>query len=463
MDLNNSIRPNIKVSALAGLSTYMTMSYIFLLNPVLLQKAGVDISSAFFATILTGFISTLIMGLWAKTPFAVAPVPSITTFFVGYVCLELQLPWEAALAAVFISGIISILAARFYIKEQLVRDPEPRLASGILLTLCVFLCFTGLRQAGIVNYAGDFRVLDFSQLSLDLVLSKNSAILLTGLVFTLIFSTNKFRIQGAPVIGILFATIAAFVLGKGATPDMDYTKNATSSFFALDFGYFFSEYSLQFLLAILMFFIIDFFSGVGKYIGLFQAIQNLYDSEKNIDKKRELKSVASPEKLKKSLQVDGIGNIIGSLLGASSVAVFVSSAVGIRTGGIKGGVNGLTAVFTSIFILISLVFIPFVGAIPVVATTGILIYIGFLLVHEDRKRKVSENQKAKLDSLDILIIAIACIITALTYSMDFAMTILFTYYAIRLIYEKGLVKENIIFIVTALLLISAVTFKLLIV
>lgn len=113
---------NYKVEFSAGLSTFLTLSYVFLLNPILLAKSGMNISAAFFATVISASLATLLMGLWAKLPFAVAPAPSITTFFVSYVCLKLGLSWEAALAAVVLSGLLSIVMTYLSVRGKLIES-----------------------------------------------------------------------------------------------------------------------------------------------------------------------------------------------------------------------------------------------------------------------------------------------------------------------------------------------------
>ena len=431
-----------RVEFIAGLSTYMTMSYIFILNPVLLSQVGISVNAAFFATVIVGVISTLLMGLWAKVPFAAAPVPSITTFFVGYVCLTLNMPWEAALAAVFFSGLLSVLMTALAVKEKLVDNVSTKLSFGILCILCVFLIATGFKQAGLIGYSKGF--FDVSRIALDSEALKSLSILLTGLVVTLFFSKSRFKLPGAPILGILFATVVAFFLERipPSKVSEDYYSDISSTLFALDFSYFFETRSIDFIIAILIFFVIDFFAGVGKYIGLFGAIKKYRGDIEDPEEKT---------KFKRSLYVDGLGNVAGSFAGASSVAVYVSSAVGIAA----GGKTGLTAVFIAIFMLLSLFFIPFVGAIPVIATTGVLIYIGFLLV----SKGTSGASIKELSGTDISIIGVSLIVVFFTYSMDFAMAIVFSYYAFSLYRNSGLARENWIFFATALILSGAVFLK----
>jgi AGZA family xanthine/uracil permease-like MFS transporter len=184
----------------------------------------------------------------------------------------------------------------------------------------------------------------------------------------------------------------------------------------------------------LIFFIIDFFAWVGKYVGLFEAMG---EQGKEIEKKG----------LGNALYVDGIGNIIGGILGASSLAVFVSSVVGIKA----GGKTGWTAVFIAALMLLSLFTIPLLGAIPVEATAGILVYVGFLLVPF---RDFNLKNKA-LNKFDITVSLIAALLSFVTYSLDKAILLVFLVYTLKIIFNNPK-KSDIVLIITTLLLLAAI-------
>lgn len=192
----DDLKPSFRVEFIAGLSTYLTLSYIFLLNPILLAKGGINISAAFFGTVISATLATLLMGIWAKVPFAVAPAPSITTFFVSYVCLELKLPWQAALAAVILSGGLSIVMTLALGAPKAHRFHPPALSAGVLFAVAGFLIANGLTQAKLISYSHGF--VDISKLSVGVLTSRNAVALCTGILVTLFFRRKWVRFTGAP-------------------------------------------------------------------------------------------------------------------------------------------------------------------------------------------------------------------------------------------------------------------------
>lgn len=423
----DTLRPSFRVEFVAGLSTYLTLSYIFLLNPILLAEAGINLSAAFFATVFSATLATLGMGLWAKVPFAVAPAPSITTFFVSYVCVKLGLPWQAALAAVFLSGLLSIGMTALSVRGKLIDSIPPALRVGVLFAVSGFLIANGLTQAKLISYSEGF--IDISKFGLGVLDSPNAIILCTGLLVTLFFQLKWIKFSGAPLLGILAASIAAVMFGIESRTQTELSPAIFSAVNSLDFS---ALADSHFLIAVLVFFIIDFFGGVGKYVALFAAMG------------REAQRI--PEKsMGRALYVDGIGNMVGGWLGASSLAVFVSSAVGIAA----GGRTGLTAIVTAGFMLASFVIIPLVGAIPVVATSGILVFVGFLLIKDIFK------SKAALTRLDIVVCLVAALVSFLTYGIDKAILLVFFVYSVVII-KNGVKKDDIILLVVTALLIAAV-------
>ena len=414
----------LKVELIAGFSTFLTMSYILVLNPLLLHKVGINLNSAYTATIITAVISTLIMAFYAKVPFAAAPVPSITTFFVSYVCLELKIPWQSALAAVFLSGILSIIMTKFAIRSKLVNrmSESDTISNGILTALCGFLIATGLKQAHLVDYK--YGMIS----SFNLTNYKEAFILLLGLLTTLILSTKKFKTPAAPLIGILFASLLAMSFGIYSNIDALTSNKSTSSFFQMDFGYFFSNFSLELIITVLIFFIIDFFAGIGKFVGLFSAINSSNNQLENYE-----------NKFNKSLYADGFGNLVGATTGASSVAVFVSSAVGISV----GGKSGWTAFFIAIFIALSYFLMPIIGSIPTVAISGTLIYIGFLLLPFQQIKKHS--------NIRLIIYLSATLLTFITYNLALGILIVFIANTIQILKRGIILNDSMIIIVTVLL------------
>lgn len=420
---------NYKVEISAGIATYLTLSYVFLLNPILLNKAGIDISAAFFATVVSAALSTLLMALLGL-PFAVAPAPSITTFFVSYVCIKLGLSWESALGAVILSGLLSIIMTALSIKGKLIASIPPPLRVGVVFAISGFLIANGLVQGKIVSYSNN--IIDFDKIGFNILLSKTALILYTGLLVTLIFRSNRMKFSGAPVLGILAATIVATLLDVRSNSKASFSTNMLSSFWQFNFS---SLLDSRFIISILVFFIIDFFGGVGKYIGLFSAMEK---NNNELDDKR----------MGNALYIDGVGNILGGILGASSLAVFVSSAVGISA----GGRTGITAFTTALLILASLFIIPLVGAIPVEATSGVLIYVGLLLMPSYKDIKT----RLLLTHFDVFVSLLAAGISFLTYGIDKAIAFVFIVYTLKLVFISGMKKTDWVLVVTTVLLTMAI-------
>jgi len=418
-----------KMEFSAGLSTYLTLSYIFLLNPILLSKAGMDISAAFFATVVSAAAATFIMGAIAKLPFAVAPAPSITTFFVSFVCIQLGLSWQGALAAVVLSGVLSILMTKLSIRGKLIDTISTPLRVGVLLAISGFLVANGLVQGKVVSYNNG--LFDFAKFNFNNLISPSAIVLYTGLAVTLLFRMKWFRFSAAPILGILSAAILAASFGIKSGTKAKFSTDMFGSVGQVDFS---SLLDSRFIIAMLIFFIIDFFAGVGKYIGLFSAMG---DKGKEIEKKG----------MGNALYVDGFGNIIGGFLGASSLAVFVSSAVGIRA----GGKTGWTAIFTSMFMLLGLFIIPLVGAIPVEATSGILIYVGCILIPV----KDLQPKNGVLSIFDVVASSVAFLISFFSYGLDKAILLVFLVYTIKILL-RGPKKDDLILILTTLFLLAAI-------
>lgn len=287
----------------------------------------------------------------------------------------------------------------------------------------------GLVQGKIFSYSSGF--LDVAKFNFSILGSSTAIVLYTGLFVTLLFRLKWFKFSGAPILGILAATIVAASFGIKSTIKAELSSDMFSAIGKVDFS---SLLDSRFLIAMLVFFIIDFFGGVGKYIGLFAALGS---RSKEIEKKG----------MGKALYVDGIGNIIGGAFGASSLAVFVSSAVGIHA----GGRTGLTAIVSACLMLLSLFVIPLVGAIPVEATSGVLIYVGLLLI----PYKEIQIKNALQNRFDIIISVIAALVSFLTYGIDKAILLVFLVYTIQIV-VKGAKKDDLVLIVTTLLLLAAI-------
>ncbi|MCF7864998.1 MAG: NCS2 family permease [Candidatus Pacebacteria bacterium] len=421
----NSDKVNVRREFFAGLATYLAITHVFILNPILLSKAGINLSAGFFAVIISSFVATLLMGIWAKLPFVVAPATTLTTFLVYYVVIENGVPWQGALAAVFVSGVLCILMTYFSVRTKIIESMDGVLKIGLLFSLGSFLVANGLVQAKIIVFNnGLIKFLPFNSFQTY----TGFLILLAGLGTTLLFRIRFMRLSFAPVIGIIVAALLAYSLGIKSTVGAHFSKEMFLSIGKLDFSLLLDS---RVITAILIFFIVDFFGSVGKFVGLFGFIKGMG-------------SIEEKEKMNKALYIDGVGNIVGALFGATTLSVFLSSAVGIKV----GGRTGLTAIFVSLFILSSLFLFPLVGSIPPGAIAGTLIYIGCSMIPA---RKIFGNSKDMLGYLSVFAFLGASVISFITYSIDKSILFLFVIQTI-LSLRNGIQKSNITFMVITIIL-----------
>ncbi len=405
-------RPTLVTEAVAGLATFLTMSYIFLLNPSLLAKAGIDPTAAFVATLASAIVSTAAMGLYARLPYAVAPVPTVTTFFVFYVCQKMGLSWQTALGAVFVSGLFSVAATLFSIRESLIKNMPDALKVGIMFAIGGFLIANGVKLGNLLPYTDNG--LNFAGLSKTPLLTREAAVTAVGFVVALALSIKQFRFRAGPLVALIAAAMLASELGIPFKQPVFNHAHAFAATGHLDlFTAFSASGAAHFWLAAFVFFVVDFYGAIGKFVGLLEVT------------KQEL-NAAESDALGKALYVDSFGTLFGSILGTSSVAVFISSAVGI----VSGGRTGIAALFCAGFMLLSAVLMPFIGTIPTVINAGILIYIGVILM-----------PWGKLSTLPVWVWSassamIAAAISFVTYRIDDGLLFAFGTYCVLLILRK---------------------------
>ena len=407
----------VRTELVAGLSSYLSLAYIFIVNPAILSKAGIDISAVMFATVIASGLSTILMGLWARLPFVLAPGLEMNSFFAFVVVGTLGLTWQQGLGAVFWSGALCLLCTYIPIRQKIIDGIPHGLKISIATCVGVFVFTIGLFLSGIV-------VFDKGMPSAigDLWSAKAQTLYL-GLILTILL-VRVLKISVGFLIAIIIATIFARYFDIKPDQIAEVSSAMFSAVFKLDPTYVFTSLSAISVMFIL--FLIDFYGSIAKFIGL-TATTNLVDKDGNmID-------------MKKALGVDSVGAIGGALVGTSNIIAYVESAVGIAI----GGRTGLTAIFAGILMLASIVFTPLVSLVPVEATAGILCYIGYLLLP-----KRADYQGSRFD---LVIAAVMGIVTFVTFGLDKAMLIGFAFYAIRPMWNKG-EKFNVYTIVSALFL-----------
>ena len=388
---------SIRTEILAGLTTYLSLAYIFIVNPSILSQAGIDPTAALFATAAAASLSTLAMGLWANLPFAVAPGLTMNSYFVFVVCQKMQLTWQQGLATVFVSGILCIILTALPLRQTII-DSIPRgLKSAITVTIGVFVAVIGLFIAKIVGFSStgylDWTALDAAHLTTPL-----AGVMAFGLGLCFVLGMKRLRFPA----GMLVAIIASAFLYHALIPAGDAPKpaegRALASVGQLDFSVFAMS---QFWVPVVVFFVLDFFEGIGEFIGM-TSNTTIQDKDGNVPH------------MKQALWVDGAGTVAGSLLGTSSLIVFVESAVGIKAGGRTGLTAVVCAALMAASVLAGFYFAPLLALMPAQAAAGVLVYVGYLIVSS----ALTPGEAGKLSRFDVAVAVCMAGIACATFSLD---------------------------------------------
>jgi AGZA family xanthine/uracil permease-like MFS transporter len=399
---------NIRTELLAGLATFLTMAYIIVVNPAILSKGGMDFGSVFVATIAAAFVGTMIMGVWAKWPVALAPGMGLNAFVTFGVVLGMKQPWEVALGAVFLSGILFLLLSLTGLREWVINSIPRSLKLGIGAGIGMFLAIIGLKNAGVVvdNPATFVGLGEFTSLP----------VILFTIGFIMMIALEKLRIPGGIVIGIISISIIGWVLGisefsgiVGPVPSIEAT------FLKLDIK---SALTAALIGIVFTLLFVDFFDTAGTLT-----------SVANISGK--IGADGKIENIGRAVASDSIATIVGALFGTTNTTSYIESAAGIK----EGGRTGLTAVVVALLFLLCLWFAPLAKSIPAYATGAALVFVS---THFMRNMKdidwddVSEYSPAVL----------AAILMPLTFSIANGIAIGFITYAIAKVLSGRFSETN---------------------
>lgn len=412
-------KTNLRTEFMAGLSSFLSLSYIFVVNPSILSKGGMNASMVLFATIATSFLATFLMGLWAKKPFVLAPGLEMNSYVAFFVIGTLGFTWQEALGACFWSGVIFLILTLSNVRLNIINAIPDKLKIGLSAAVGVFLIIISLRLTGIMNYEG------VNIKSLENPVNNKGMVLLLGAI--IIFAMNYFKFQGSILVSIIVASVAANYLGikNNSDTQIGASSNMLSGFFKMDFSVILNP---KIFSAIIILFLIDFYGSVAKIIGL-TFNTSIVDKD------------GSMPKLKEALVVDGAGTMLGAGLGTSSITVYVESGVGIGV----GGRSGMTAIVCSVFMLLFLPLAPVLNLVPVEATTGALLWVGLQLMPKWKDAK-------QFHGVEIISVLVMLVLVAFTFSLDKAMLFGFVTYIVGKIIAGELKEINPYLIVSALLL-----------
>ena len=347
-------KTSVKVEFLAGLTTFISMSYILFVNPSVLGASGMDKGAVFTATALASALGTALMGIVANYPIGEAPALGINAFFAYTVCVGMHVSWETALAAVFVASIIFILITMFKLREKIINAIPADLKFAISSGIGLFIAFLGMQDGGLI-VANKSTLVGLGSLH-------DPAVWITifGLLVTVVLMI--LNVPGAIFIGMILAALFGVVTGQIALP----TKIiSVAPSIAPTFGQAIFHVkdinTLQMWVVVLTFLLVTFFDTAGTLIGLAQQAGFMKDNKM--------------PRVGKALASDSTAMMVGSVLGTSPVGAFVESSAGIAV----GGRTGLTAVFVAIFFLISMIFSPLLGLFTTHVTAPALIIVGVLM------------------------------------------------------------------------------------
>lgn len=346
---------SIKQEVIAGATTFVTMAYIIIVNPKILEAAGIPFEASMVATIITAFFGTMLMGVYAKRPFAIAPYMGENAFIAYTVVNVLGYSWQTAIGAIFIGGVLYTILTLVKLRSWLANAIPNELKIAFAVGIGFFLTFIGLNETGIVRLGVEGAPVHVGNLT-------EPTILLAIIGFLLIGFLMIKKVNGAILLGILIISLIGFILGFTPPPEeiVSMPPSVSATFLELDI---LGALQWGFFAVILTVFVMDFVDTMGTLIGMSYKAK-LLDEDGNL-----------PE-IEKPMLCDSLSTIVASLFGTTTAGVYLESAAGIEA----GGKTGLTAVVTALLFLIALFFAPLLTAVPSYAYGSALIIVGFLMM-----------------------------------------------------------------------------------
>jgi adenine/guanine/hypoxanthine permease len=343
---------DIRTELIAGMTTFLTMVYIVFVNPAILGNAGMDKGAVFVATCVASAVSSLVMGLYANYPIALAPGMGLNAFFAFTVVLGYKYSWQQALAGVFCSGVIFFLISVFRLREYIINSIPKNLKLAISAGVGLFLGIIALEEAKIV-VAHPVTLVTLGDL-------KQWPAILCLLGFIVIVAVNYRNIVGGTLIGILAVTLVGLPLGLAKFSGVVAPPPSLApTFLQLDFS---RLTEMTFLIVVFSFLFVDLFDNAGTLIGVAHRA-GLLDADGNLPR------------MKQALLADSFAAMFGALIGTSTTTSYIESAAGVSA----GGRTGLTAVFVAICFLLALFFSPLAGMIPAYASAAALLFVACVM------------------------------------------------------------------------------------
>ncbi|WP_235927575.1 NCS2 family permease [Sandarakinorhabdus rubra] len=348
-----------RTEVLAGVTTFLTMAYIVLVNPAILGQAGMPVAAVAAATCLAAGLASILMGLAANVPLALAPGMGLNAYFTFTVVQQMGVPWPVALGCVFLSGVAFLVLTLTGVRQLIIAAIPPHLFAAIAGGIGLFVGFIGLKDAGIIvaNPA--------TLVGLGALTAPTPALALFGLGVMGILSL--WNVRAAILIGIALTTLIAFVTGQTSLPTQPYRLDAIAgTFLQLDVAGVFNLSATQgigLLEIVFVFLFVDLFDNVGTLVAVSKRA-GLMDADGRI------------AGLNRILTTDAVAAMAGAVAGTSTVTSYVESAAGVQA----GGRTGLTAVVTGLLFLATMLVAPYASLVPLAATAPALIMVGGLML-----------------------------------------------------------------------------------
>jgi len=386
MDATATQKPDLKTEAIAGITTFFTMSYIVVVNPQIISadgKTGMAFSGVLTATVLICFTMTLLMGLYAKLPFAVAPGMGINAFFTYAIILGKGVPWQTALGIIFWAGVFFLLISVTPVRESIARAIPREIRIAAAVGIGIFLTFIGLKNAGFV--AAD--PITFVKIG---TLGKPALLTILGVAISVFLMSRKNPF--AFLSAIVVVTVVAWALGLvTAPPRMLSLPDFGTVFFKLDI---FGALKLSLLPSIIAILFTDLFDSISTFIGVAHAGDLLEED-------------GHPRNLRQGLIVDSLATMGAGLAGTSSGTAYIESIAGIS----MGGRTGRTSVVTALCFLPCLFIAPLAGMVPPFATAAVLILVGAAMFQSVNQINFSKIEEALPAFLTLILIPLTFSIT----------------------------------------------------
>ena len=443
---------NLRTEVLAGFTTFFTMAYIMFVNPSILAVAGMDKGGVFVATILATVVGTLVMGLIANVPYAVAPGMGLNAFFAFTVCGALGFHWREALAMVFICGIVNVIVTVTRLRKAIIKSIPKSLQLAIGGGIGLFIAYIGIKNAGFINFVGThagFTSGADAIPELSLFNAAGPVLALIGLVITVVLM--QLKVKGAMIVGIVAATLIGIPMGVTYVPEKLFDMSALAGINEVSFA-FFGDVGIKslftsgkgfiVLITVFAFSLTDTFDTIGTFIGTGRK-SGIFDAN---DERAMNESKGFKSKMDKALFADSTATSIGALVGTSNATTYIESAAGINV----GGKTGLTSVFTAILFILCLPFMALFGIVPAAATAPALIVVGVLMAESFVGIKWADFE-------DALPAFLTVIIMAFSYNISYGIAAGFLFYILAKM-MRGKAKEvhPIIYGATALFILNFV-------